>query len=87
VPRAKFITDARFSESAHSDFGARIPVAIPARDVFVNVDFLTCGSHALTLVLKLDWFRRIIAVLLDMNHLRHNDIAVIQLRIFGDESR
>jgi hypothetical protein len=82
----EFIPDAWFSERAHPDFGARISVAIPACDIVVNVDFLTRSSHAFTLVLELNWLCRVIAILFDVDHLRHNDIAVIQLCIFGDES-
>jgi hypothetical protein len=73
----EFIPDARFSERAHPDFGARISIAIPACHIFVNVNFLTRGSHRLALVLELNWLCRVIAILLDVDHLRHNDISVI----------
>ena len=85
MSRAKFIPYARFSERAHPDFGTRIPVAISAGHVFIDIDFFARCADALALVFELDGFGGVIAVLLDMNNFGHDDVAVVELGILGNE--
>ena len=93
VPASTFLAMARgelisihgFPQGANTHFREVVAVAITPGIILVDIGVFV-RAEGLALVLVLDGFRRVIAVLLNRNDFRNDDVAILHLRVLRNES-
>ena len=85
ICHTEFIPEYRFSKYACAHFCCIISFTIPSHIILIHIRLFRC-SVTLALVLEFYHFGRVIAILFNMNHFRHNDIAVLNQQILRNKS-
>ena len=85
VTTAEFISDDRFTKGANADFANDVSVAVAFHVVSIDVGIFGSPVHFAD-VFVFDEFGVIVAIFLDGNDFPHDDVAVFDDGVFGDDA-